>query len=317
MKKKFSFATLLERYALVLVFVLMVVVFTSIVPTFFSWNSLLNTLSAAAPMGIATIGMAIIILQGGTDLSAGASMYFGCITSYLLLEKAPSVPGYLLLAIVAGALVGLLNGLMISRFKVLPFIVTYGTMMMVRGVSLTLSKQKNIIFNNDCAKFISAENVAGVPLVVILFLLLMVAAWFMLNYTPFGRQLYAVGNNPRSAEKLGINIKRIRLAAYTICGALCGLAGILTGAQAGIIGTGMGDGKEFAFISTAVLSGVSLSGGKCKIFPNLLVGILIYTAIETGLVMSNANPYLYQIVRGGLIAFAVIVDCISYKGDLR
>lgn len=317
MKKKFSFATLLERYALVLVFVLMVVVFTSIVPTFFSWNSLLNTLSAAAPMGIATIGMAIIILQGGTDLSAGASMYFGCMTAYLILGEHPSVPGYLFLSVVAGALVGLLNGLMISRFKVLPFIVTYGTMMMVRGISLTLSKQKNIIFNNDCAKFISAYSIAGVPLVVILFLALMVAAWFMLNYTPFGRQLYAVGNNPRSAEKLGINIKRIRLAAYTICGALCGLGGILTGAQAGIISTGLGDGKEFAFISTAVLSGVSLSGGKCKIFPNLLVGILIYTAIETGLVMSNANPYLYQIVRGGLIAFAVIVDCIRYKGELR
>lgn len=317
MRKRVSFSLLLERYALIFVFLLMVCVFTSIVPTFFSWNSLLNTMSNAAPMGIATIGMAIVILQGGTDLSAGASMYFGCMLSYLFFGEQPSVFGYVAISLVGGAAVGLVNGWIISRFKVLPFIVTYGTMMAVRGLSLTLSRQKNIVFNDSCAKFLSSSSLAGVPLVIVIFLGVMLLAWIVLNYTPFGRQLYAVGNNPRSAEKLGINIKQIRFSAYIICGALCGFGGLLTGAQAGIISTGLGDGKEFAFISTAVLSGVSLNGGKCKIFPNLLVGILIYTAIETGLVMSNANPYLYQIVRGGLIAFAVIVDCIHYKGELR
>lgn len=317
MTQKKTLRALLENYALLLVFVVMVLVFSILAPAFFSWNSIVNIFVSAAPIGIGTLGMAIVILQGGIDLSAGSSMYLGAIICSSIMGKGYGLIVFVFVSLLVGSLIGLFNGFLITRFKVLPFIATYGTMMLTRGIALTISGQKNIIFADPVATQLCNQKVLGVPIAAFVFILIAVLVAVLLGKTTYGRHLYALGSNQNSAERLGLNVKRMRLIAYALCAALASFSGLLSGAQAGAFNPGLGSGKEFTFISTAVLGGVSLSGGRCKIFPQLFIGILIITAIESGLVMISANPYLYQIVRGALIAFAVIIDSIRYKGELR
>lgn len=316
-KKKLTMEGFLDKYALVTVFVVMVIVFSILSPSFFTLTNAVNVILSAAPVGIATIGMAIVIMQGGIDLSAGSVMYLAAIVCSKIMDKGLNVFVFILLALMVGAFVGAANGVLITKFKVLPFIATYGTMMLVRGIAMFLSGQKNVIFSDPVAKQIATGRLLGIPIIVYAFAAVLVLTWFVLSRTPFGRQLYAIGNDQRAAEKIGINVKARRMAAYIICSACAGAAGLIAGAQSGAFNTSLGDGKEFTFIAAAILGGVSLAGGKARVFPHLIVGILIITAVEAGLVMTGANPYLYQIVRGGLIALAVIIDSIHSRAELR
>ena len=311
------FKTILDHYTLLFVFVAMVVVFTILVPSFFTISNFINILVTAASTGIATVGMAIVILQKGIDLSAGSVMYFGVILCSQLIGHGHSLIVFILVALLAGAVIGLINGTLITIFKVMPFIATYGTMILVRGVALTISGQKTIIFADPVSVQIISQRFLGIPVIVYLLFLVLIITSLILSKTQFGRQLYAIGNNEHAAEKLGINVKRNRLIAYVLCSAFASCAGLIAGAQSGTFNPTLGSGKEFVFISAAVIGGVSLSGGKARVFPSLFLGILIITAIESGLVMVSANPYLYQIIRGGLIVVAVIIDSIKYKGNLR
>ena len=316
-KKNFTMETFLDKYALVTVFALMVLVFTILTPSFFSFSNAVNILLSAVPVGIATIGMAIVIMQSGIDLSAGSAMYLAAIVCSKIMNKGCPVIVFVILALVVGGLVGAVNGVLITKFKVLPFIATYGTMMLVRGIALFLSGKRNIIFSDPVAQKIATGKILGIPVIIVIFAAVLVLTWFVLGKTTLGRQLYAIGNDQRAAEKIGINVVKRRMTAYIICGACAGIAGLISGAQAGAFNTSLGDGKEFTFIAAAVLGGVSLAGGKARVFPHLFVGILIMTAVEAGLVMVGANPYLYQVVRGGLIALAVIIDSIHSKAELR
>ena len=317
LNKRLTIDTLFERYALITVFLIMVLVFSILCPSFFSWNNFINVIVSAAATGIATVGMAIVIMQNGIDLSAGSTMYLGAIVCSKLMNHGYGVTVFVLVVLLTGAAVGTVNGVLITRFKVVPFIATYGMMMLVRGVALTMSGQRNVIFSDPVAAILATQQWLGIPVIVYVFFLVLVLAYIILTHTPFGRQLYAIGNDQRAAQKIGIRVQRSRLIAYMICGACAACAGLIVGAQSGAFNTSLGDGKEFTFISAAVLGGVSLSGGRAKVFPHLFVGILIITAVEAGLVMVSANPYLYKIVRGGLIAVAVIFDSFHSKGELR
>lgn len=316
-KKKLTMEKFLDKYALVTVFVVMVIVFSILSPSFFTLTNAVNIVLSAVPVGIATIGMAIVIMQSGIDLSAGSVMYLAAIVCSKIMNRGIPAFVFILLALAVGAVIGAVNGVLITKFKVLPFIATYGTMMLVRGVAMYLSGQKNVIFSDPVAKQIATDRLFGIPIIVYGFAAVLVLTWFVLGGTPFGRQLYAIGNDQRAAEKIGINVKARRMTAYMICSACAGVSGLIAGAQSGAFNTSLGDGKEFTFISAAVLGGVSLAGGKARVFPHLIVGILIITAVEAGLVMTGANPYLYQIVRGGLIALAVIIDSIHSHAELR
>ena len=316
-KKKMTMERFLDKYALVAVFVVMVTVFSILSPSFLSFSNAVNVLLTAAPIGIATVGQAIVLMQGGEDISAGSAMYFAPVVCSFAMNKGMNVFVFVLIALAAGGVIGAINGTLVTKFKVVPLIATYGTLMLFRGAGLLLADQQTIIVSDEAVNGIATATLFGIPVLVLVFVFILVLAWFVLGYTPFGRQLYAIGNDQRSAEKIGINVNARRMIAYVICGALSGMAGLISCSQSSAITTSLGNGKAFTFIAAAVLGGVSLAGGKCRVFPHLIVGILIITAVETGLIMMNANPYLYQVVRGGLIALAVIIDSIHSRAELR
>ena len=208
-----------------------------------------------------------------------------------------------------------MNGIIITKFRMVPFITTLAVGSVMRGLGLTISntRQFNITFMSPLA----SGRIFNIPYVLIIFAVLLVVSNYILRSTTFGRHLMAIGNDPENAKKIGINVDRDTILVYVICAVLAALGGILSAGQIGTIAATFGEGNEFIAISAAVVGGASLFGGKATILPGAVVGILLITLITNGMAMVNASPYAYTIVRGAIIFLAVMLDSINYKGVLR
>jgi len=229
-----------------------------------------------------------------------------------------SIPGYFILfaiAIISGGVVGAFNGIIIAKYKLVPFIVTLATTGICRSLGLVLSGSKG--FNVDQLSPISNGRILGVPNVVIIWIIILILFDYILRRTTFGLRLMALGNDVNAARRIGINVNQHTILVYIICGALSGLGGILEAGQVQSVAINFASGHEFLVISAAVLGGISLFGGKGSVFPGALIGILLVTTIFNGMSIMNASPYSYTIVRGVVIFLAVMLDSVNYKGELR
>lgn len=316
----------LVRYGVYTIFLVMIVAFAFSNKNFLTWRNMLLLLEQSAPILVGVIGMTFVMMDGGIDISAGSNMYLSAATCALLMTKMTSggdlISGFgqyllvILVAVCVGTAIGLFNGLMISRFHIVPFIVTLITTSIARGIGMYATDMKLIIINTMGFKF-NDKTFMGISVLVYIALAMIVIFHLIMRYTTFGCQLKAQGNNHEAAQKLGINTRRNTLAAYIICGALCGLAGIMSAGENGSVPSSFADGNEFIIIPAAVLGGISLFGGKGSIFPGCIIGILLINTIVNGLTMMAANPYVYTIVRGVIIFIAVMVDSMNYKGEIR
>ena len=316
----------LVRYGVYTIFLVMIVVFAFSNKNFLTWRNILLLFEQSAPILVGVIGMTFVMMDGGIDISAGSNMYLSAATCALLMGKMTSngklISGlgqYMLVILVAlavGTAIGLFNGLMISRFHIVPFIVTLITTSITRGIGMYVTDMKLIIINTMGFKF-NDKTFLGISVLVYIALAMILVFHLIMLYPPFGCQLKAQGNNHEAAQKVGINTRRNTLAAYIICGALCGLAGIMSAGENGSVPSSFADGNEFIIIPAAVLGGISLFGGKGSIFPGCIIGILLINTIVNGLTMMAANPYVYTIVRGIIIFIAVMVDSMNYKGEIR
>jgi ribose/xylose/arabinose/galactoside ABC-type transport system permease subunit len=319
-----SLLNFLYRYGIYVVLGVMIIYFSTTNKNFLTLKNAMIILQQAAPLGIAAIGMTFVLIVAGIDISVGQNMYLSAILVGITME-AMKPSGFLgsfwsyviiySIALLVGASVGALNGLVISRFKFVPFIASLATMGIARGVGLIVSNSK--VYYVEKLSPISNGGIGGIPYVVIVLIALAIVFHYFLRRTPFGRQLMAIGNDPIAAQKVGINVASNIFAAYLICGMLAGLAGVLSAGQVGNVAVFFADGNEFLVISAAVLGGTSLFGGKGSVLPGALIGIILVTTIVNGMTMMNASPYAYKIVRGGIIFLAVMVDSINYKGELR
>jgi ribose/xylose/arabinose/galactoside ABC-type transport system permease subunit len=306
------------KYGLYMVFVALIAVFTALNATFISAANIVNLLQQSSSASIAATGMVCVMLTGGIDLTIGSIIYLSAAVVVMMTNAGLGILPALVVSIGIGAAVGVINGVMIARFKLVPIIVTLAMMFIVRGLTMALTEIKMQYFMNPVGDFIARYRVFGIlPVIVIAMAVVVIAGQLTLKYTAFGRHLYAIGNNPVAARKSGIALDLKTFITYVISGSLAGLAGLIGGAQVGGVTTTYGSGQEFLVISACVLGGVSLFGGKGKVLPGAFIGVLIVMSIENGLVMVNANVYLYTVVRGIIIFLAVMVDCMRNKSDLR
>ncbi len=305
------------RYGLYFVFLLLVVTFSAITPKFYGISNIINILQQSAAAGIAVVGMSFVILTAGIDLSIGSTMCITAVTAAFLSGAGWGVIPVILVSLLCGGLIGAFNGLLISRWKVVPFIVTLAVQITIRGIISAITGQSLIYFTGPAQEFLTQTMIVSVPIITWIFILIIIVGQYVLVRTAFGRQLYAIGNNASAAEKVGLNVRRNLFLVYLIAGAMAGLSGLISSVQVASVTPEFGKGQEFLVISAAVLGGVSLFGGKGNIFPGALIGVLIITRIENGLVLVGADPYSYTIVRGLVIFLAVMVDCIRNRGELR
>jgi ribose transport system permease protein len=275
--------------------------------TFLEPRNLLNILIQSSALAVVATGMTFVLITGGVDLSVGSVMYVAvAVAGGLIFAGQPLMVGAFA-ALAAGAAAGAINGLFVTRFRSVPFIVTLATLFVWRGFGLWLTNTRAM--NMPAAVIeLGAASVAGVPVPVLVFAVVCVLGHVALTRTPFGRQIYALGNDPDAARKAGIDVGRRLFAVYVIAGVCAALAGLVALTQTGAVSPSFGQQREFAAIAAAVLGGTSLFGGRGHVLPGTVLGAVLIQAVENGLVIINANPYVYPLVTSGIIFVAVLLD---------
>lgn len=296
---------LLLQLVPVLVFVCIVAIFGLMSPRFLSVGNAILIASNAAHIAIAAMGMTLVLLIAGLDLSIGAIMYLSAVLISTYLPGANLATIFVCAALV-GSVFGCINGGLIEFFRAPPFIVTLGTLFVGRGAALWLSDTRTVFFPEAVLSF-GRERLFGIPATLLVMLAVFAAVAFILRYTAFGRGLYAIGASRDRAQRAGLPVRRYILVAYVLCGLLAAIAGVVSGSQVAAAGSSYGEQKEFWAIAAAVLGGTSLFGGRGRAFGAIFGAIMVETAAN-GLVMINADPYAYPIVVSGIIILAVAID---------
>ena len=305
-------AMLLLNSAPLVLFAVLCAVFGVLSPRFFDPTNLGNILVQSSSTAIVAIGMTFVLLTAGVDLSVGAVMFVAAAVAGKMALGGVPLAAILPAMLLIGALGGALNATFITRFRIVPFIVTLASLNLARGFALWLTETRAINLSSSFLE-IGAGRFAGVPLPILLLAAITLAAHVTLTHTPFGRQIYAVGHNREAARKAGVRTTPILVAAYVICG-MCAAAGaIVSLSQLGAVSPTFGLQKEFSAIAAAVLGGTSLFGGRGRVFPGTLLGAVLIQTVENGLVILNANPYVYPLFTAAIIFCAVLLDSIRMR----
>jgi ribose transport system permease protein len=285
--------------------------FTALSPRFLTAQNLLNIVVQASSLAIVATGMTFVLLTAGIDLSAGSIMFLtAAVAGKLSLSGAP-LGVALGAALAAGALCGALNAVLIVKLRLLPFIVTLALLYAGRGFGLMVTETRAMNLPDSILR-IGSGTLAGIPAPVWILLAVLAAAQFTLSRTPFGRQIYACGNNLEAARRAGVRTSRIVGAVYVISACCAALGAIVSLAQLGAVSPTFGNQREFAAIAAAVLGGTSLFGGRGTVVPGAVLGAVVIQTVESGLVIANANPYVYPLVLSAVIFLAVLLDSVRH-----
>ena len=291
---------------------LIAVIFGVIVgPQFFRPANLELMARQTAIVCVAALGMTMVIVAGGIDLSVGSVIALSTVVTALLLG-ANSGPLFAALgAVAAGAACGVLNGALITTLRVVPFIVTLGTMLLVRGAAKGLSDERRIeapiTWLNALLRTVRDGNGLLLPWGIWLTIVLAVVVAITLQYTRFGRHLFAIGSNERTARLCGVRVDRSKVAVYAIAGAFAGLAGVLQLSQLSVGDPTAAIGLELDVIAAVIIGGGSLAGGKGTVV-GTVAGAAIMTVIQVGCSQQGLPNWVQQIVTGTIIVFAVALD---------
>jgi ribose transport system permease protein len=287
------------------VFIGVVLLFGCLTDRFLDLNNFVNIIEQTVPVAILAIGMTFVLLTAGIDLAVGSTMYLSVVAfGYLIHEATPLVA--FLVAIATGAAVGCAHGIWVAWLRVPPFIVTLATLHIIRGVGRAVTHAQGVSVSERLSELNRAE-LLGVPLAVWILFGVMVTSWVFLQKTGYGRQIYAVGEDPEAALKAGLPVRPILIFVYMVCGLCAGIVGFISATQQGSAQPTFGVEMEFAAIAAAVLGGTSLFGGRGGVFGTLLGALLIKT-LQNGLNIMDADPYVYPLVTGGFIFLAVLLD---------
>ena len=288
-----------------ILFVVVFVVFSLLSPRFFSAQAAEIILKQASYIGIVAVGMTFVILTGGIDLSVGSNMYVSAAVAGLVMQnmKAPVWLG-LLICLGVGLIFGAVNGFLITKLKIVPFIATLGTMVAGKGLGLLFSQSIQIPFPDSVLDLGSARLFGIIPLPVVIFAIVVLLAHLVLTMTPIGRRIYAVGNDADAAKKAGLNVDRVLATVYLASGLLAALGGFVSVAQQGVVHPGY----EFNAIAAVVLGGTSLFGGVGTVFPGTVLGAVLIQMIQTGLIFTKVDIYLQPLITAAIILFAILLD---------
>ena len=290
------------------------VAFSLTTDVFLSVRNLLNVLDQVTVLGIISIGMTLVIVIGGIDLSVGAVLAFAMMMmGWLKQDYGVPVGVGMLIAIAIGALCGLINGLLVTRARLPAFIATLTMMSVARGLANLVTDGRQVVGYPDWFDSLSTVRHFGfLSATVALFLILMVAAWICLNFTAIGRSLYAIGGSAEVARLAGIRVRAVTLGVYVVASALCGIAAIALTARLDSSQPSAGTGAELDAIAAVVIGGASLSGGVGGI-GGTAIGVLIIGVLHNGLNLLAVSPFVQQVVIGIVIALAVTADTLRQR----
>ena len=272
---------------------------------FIGADNLAGILRQSATFLVLSVGMTLVIISGGIDLSVGSVMALGSVLVALALQRGASVP----LAVAAGVggatVCGLLNGIVSVKGRIPSFIVTLGMMLVARAVAFVIAGGETIYVGSESAAVKSLP--LALPAVTVL------AGWLVLDRTRFGRGLYAVGGNTEAARLSGLRVDALRIGAFAICGATAGLAAVIHWARSGTGSNLTGEAAELDAIAAVVIGGTSIVGGEGHVLGTLL-GVLLMSVLRNGLVLFELSDELQRLVIGVVIVVAVFIDRLRARG---
>jgi len=272
-----------------------------------------------------SVGMTLVVLTGGIDLSVGSILALGGAVAAGLLKSGIEIPsqnlyigftllGAILAGLAVGSLLGFFNGWAITKFKVPPFVATLAMLTIARGMTMLWTKGYPISGLGDHFLYIGTGWFLGIPVPVWITAVIVLTAVFITNKTRLGRYIYAIGGNESAARLSGININRVKMAVYAIAGALAAAGGLIVTSRLDSAQPNAGISYELDSIAAVVIGGTSLSGGKGSIWGTVL-GAVIIGVLNNGLVLLNVSPFWQQVVKGLVILLAVIVDKANSKSE--
>ncbi len=290
-------------------------------PMFLTLSNLKDIGVNTAILSILAVGMMMVLLTAGIDLSLGATIAFSGMCVALTLVAHPELPiGVAILeGIVLGGLIGLILGFFISRFSILPIIASLGMMDIVRGFTYVVSRSKWVSAYQmpDDFKNFATGSFFGIPNFIFIAVVVYILFYYFINYTKVGRWIYAVGSNPSAAQISGIPKKRVIALVYTLMGALAGLAGVLWVSKFASAQGDTAEGEEMNVIAACVIGGVSTTGGRGKV-SGLVLGCLLFGILDNALPLINVSPFWQKAIPGAIILIAVMANAVTRRqADLR
>ncbi|MGV3557866.1 ABC transporter permease [Larkinella arboricola] len=301
----------LGQYGLLIAFIVVCVVLSLITPRFLTVSNLMIIVTQVSINALLAFGVTFVIITGGIDLSIGSTVAVtGVVAAMFAHPDTYPVIVPVLVGLAAGLLLGAFNGLVITKSKVPPFIVTLGTMTIGRGLALILSKGRPVSNLSDSFNFIGGGQVLGIPTPIIILIVFFIICSVLLRKTVLGRYMYAVGGNEQAAKASGIQLNKVKMVVYTLCGGLAALAGILLTSRITTGQPNAGVGFELDAIAAAIIGGTSTSGGTGTM-TGTLIGALLIGVISNGLDLMNVTSYYQQVVMGIIIIGAVVLDSLN------
>jgi len=311
LKQRNKIEEILKQNFLLFLLIAIFVVQSIITPKFLSIESILNVMLHASYIGIIAIGMTLVILVGGIDLSVGSTLALsGCFFAGFQVFSGLPIGISFIFAILLAIIAGVIIGVMISYLHMVPFIVTLAGMYVIRGIVLVYTKQVPISGLSPRISFWGVGSIGRIPISIIIWLLIAILIHFLLKHTIFGETLYAIGQNEQVAKLSGLNVNLSKLIVYTISALLAALVGILLTARLDSAQPTMGQGWEFDAIACTVLGGTSLRGGVANI-GKVILGTIVITIIRTGLNMMGMSADFQQVITGLIIITVVGIESFS------
>lgn len=306
-KKKWSQLFQHEQFTLILTFIVLCISMTFLSDKFLTQGNILNVFRQASQIGVCAIGMTMVILLGGIDLSVGSVQGLAGVAAVIVLNKTGNIVLAIVAGVLVGAAIGLINSLIITKMNITPLICTLGTMSIISGTALVATNAVSFQVTDKAYMNIGIGRVGSIPIPVLILIVLIIIFYFVLNHTVYGRYIYAIGGNKESAALAGIPVDKIIIITYTISGMLTGLAAVILSARMGSGQPTAGTGFEMSVIAAVIIGGVSLSGGRGSL-GGAMIGVMTLYVLTNGMVLMDVSSFWQDIMRGALIILAVYVD---------
>jgi ribose/xylose/arabinose/galactoside ABC-type transport system permease subunit len=308
----FNYGQFLRDHGILIGFFFIVVLLSIARPNFLRVSNLITVLRQVSCIGIATIGIGFLIIMNCIDLGLGATLALVGILAGLSVSTGvyglglPTVAGFLV-GIATASIVGLFAGTIIAKARIPAFIVTMGTMSIGRGLALIYAHGMPVANFPESFNYLGTESLGPIPWPVIIYAMVIIVAWYILNKRPLGRYIYAVGANEEAARAAGINVDFVKIKTYLLEGVLLGIAGTIFAGRVKSASPTFASGYELDAIAGCIIGGVSFSGGIGNI-SDMIVGALLLGVINNGMDLLGVEAFYKQVIKGSIIIIAVLID---------